>query len=65
MHRDDYIRGLSAAFGTYFNYDQPTSVVKYEKRVDTDPDTQIPVPHSKFTLLVTSPDRTHISLTTS
>lgn len=64
MHRDSYIRGLSATFGKYFNYDQPTSVVKYEKKVDTDPDTQIPVPLSKFALLVISPGRARISLTT-
>lgn len=62
-HRDTYIRGLSATFGTYQSHEELTSVVKYEEQVDSDPNIQTPMPLSKFSLLVDTSYRSHTMLT--
>lgn len=48
VYRNDYIRQLSATFGKYIHHQQVTSVVTYEKQINTTPNTQRPVVLSKF-----------------
>lgn len=63
VSRDTYIRSLTATFARNIGYDgQSAGVVRYEKQIDTEPDTQCPVALSKFARLVTGPRlRSHVS----